>query len=278
MRPVAVVAAVMGIVVAMVAVMAVLFLHRRIHSEHSAETAAREAEREAAAMREAFAAAEPFRTAPSELVEERRRREAAEARVAELEAKVRTLEGAKAPAEVAPPPPKEEVKPKGLHVGEELSEEAVKDLGLDLVAANNVNRILKEEEQRLTEALRAFYAENVKADDPAIYEQTAKQLVIGMVNRMTADLVKLENLPAEEKARMENGGTSLEEILGSETFTGKLAREMHGIRAGTYDELGRFMNKDQLEKFRGTWLGEGAFIWPGGVNADLGPAPPDLKR
>ncbi|MBI2923126.1 MAG: hypothetical protein HYY18_18890 [Planctomycetes bacterium] len=275
MRPVAVVAAVMGVVVAMVAGMAMLLLQRRIHSEHTAETAAREA----VAVQEAGKAAASDRTLADQLAEERRRREAAEERVSELEAKVRTLEGAKAPAEAATPPPAAETdKKKGLCVGEELSEEAVKDLGLDLVAANNVNRILKEEEQRLTEALRAFYAENVKADDPAIYEQTAKQLVIGMVNRMTADLVKLENLPAEEKARMENGSTSLEEILGPETFTSRLAREMHGVRAGTYDELGRFLNKEQLEKLRGTWLGEGAFIWPGGVNADLGPAPPDLRR
>jgi hypothetical protein len=175
------------------------------------------------------------------------------------------------PATLEPPAPATPEK-KPLGVGQALSPDAIASLGLDESQVVAANRVLEDEERRLTERLAAFYLANVPGADPsATAGKSSKELLVAMFPQLTQDIAKLESLPEETRARLKANEASIESVLGEETFLGRLAREMHGARRDTYGELARWLTADQVGKLREDWLGEGSFRWSGGVTMELGP-------
>jgi len=225
------------------------------------------------------AAIAPESVPREELLEQKKVSAGLAERLARAEA---ALETTARKSEVPTPPPdpataKTEEKPgvedPGLSVGEELSAALGEKLGLDPLQISTVNRILKEEEKRITANLQRFYVETGGTDEPGLYEKSARDVLLSMVGKLAPELEVLDKLSEEDRKRVQAGELTMESVLGPGKVLPGLAKELSSARARTYEDLALVLQPEQLEKFRAETLVEGLFKFPGGVRLDFGRAP-----
>lgn len=162
-------------------------------------------------------------------------------------------------------------------LGEDLPEAAAKELGLDPLQVSAVNIAIKEEEKRLTEALQRFYAENFTSD-ASLEGKNGNEVMTKMLPKIMGEVYELAGEDQEKMFGIHTGETSLEELLGPDKLTTKLARELHSIRLQTFEKLSSSLAPDQLAKFREEYWREGSFYWPKGQHFEFGMAPKDMKK
>ncbi|MEK7465836.1 MAG: hypothetical protein AAB074_00355 [Planctomycetota bacterium] len=167
---------------------------------------------------------------------------------------------------------------KVLPLGEEISEEAAKELGLEPGQITAVNLATKDEAKRLTESLQAFYAQYFSADEAGLYEKPGNEVMRLMLGKVMGEVMELSKLPPEKAMGIHTGETSLEELLGPDKVASKLAAAVHAERLKTYEALASSLTPEQLALFRDSYWREGSIYYPGNEHYEFGMAPKDMKK
>ncbi len=167
---------------------------------------------------------------------------------------------------------------KVLPLGEDITEAAAKELGLEAGQVTAVNLASKDEAKRIAEALQRFYAENFNAQEEGLYEKPGNELMRLMLGKVMAEVMELNKLPPEKAMGIHTGETSLEELLGPDKVASKLAAVVHAQRLKTYESLASALTPDQLAKFRDEFWREGSIYYPNNEHYEFGMAPKDMKK
>ncbi|KAF0245048.1 MAG: hypothetical protein FD180_1985 [Planctomycetota bacterium] len=167
---------------------------------------------------------------------------------------------------------------KVLPLGVDITEAAAKELGLEPGQIAAVNLAMKDEAKRLSESLQAFYAENFNAQEEGLYEKPGNELMRLMLGKVMGEVMELSKLPPEKAMGIHTGETSLEELLGADKVSSKLAATVHAERLKTYEALASSLTPEQLALFRDTYWREGSIYYPGQEHYEFGMAPKDMKK
>ena len=167
---------------------------------------------------------------------------------------------------------------KVLPLGEDISEAAAKELGLEPGQITAVNLATKDEAKRLTESLQAFYAQYFSAEEAGLYEKPGNEVMRLMLGKVMGEVMELSKLPPEKTMGMHTGETSLEELLGPDKIASKLAAAVHAERLKTYEALASSLTPEQLALFRDSYWREGSIYYPGQEHYEFGMAPKEMKK
>jgi hypothetical protein len=124
--------------------------------------------------------------------------------------------------------------------------------------------------------MRRFYSEQVDPNATGTFEKTGQELILSMMGKMAPDLKELNKLPPDEAQKI-HFSSSIEEVLGPDKFLSKLAREVHGVRLKTYEDLAMALTPEQLAKVKDTYLREGSMYFKD-MPLEFGLAPKDMKK
>lgn len=167
---------------------------------------------------------------------------------------------------------------KVLPLGQDITEEAAKELGLEPGQIAAVNLASKDEEKRIAEALQRFYAENFNAQEEGLYQKPGNELMRLMLGKVMGEVMELSKLPQEKAMGIHTGETSLEELLGPDKVASKLAATLHAQRLKTYEALATSLTPEQLAKFRDEFWREGSIYYPNNEHYEFGMAPKEMKK
>lgn len=167
---------------------------------------------------------------------------------------------------------------KVLPLGEDITEAAAKELGLEAGQVTAVNLASKDEAKRIAEALQRFYAEHFNAQEEGLYEKPGNELMRLMLGKVMGEVMELSKLPQEKAMGIHTGETSLEELLGPDKVASKLAAVLHAQRLKTYETLATSLTPEQLARFRDEFWREGSIYYPNNEHYEFGMAPKEMKK
>ncbi|MCX7702768.1 MAG: hypothetical protein N2234_01505 [Planctomycetota bacterium] len=157
-----------------------------------------------------------------------------------------------------------EIFTKALTIGEEVPEEAAKDLDLTEGQRLSLNDVLKDESGRMREALKGFLKENVKIASEEVEKMDFAKLVMSALTAITEDIQNLQKLSEDKEAaqKMMEGRFDLVEFLGKESPTVRLGYALYKQRKKTQEEMRRFLTEEQTKKVNETYLREDIYKFP----------------
>ncbi len=156
-------------------------------------------------------------------------------------------------------------------IGDSLSETAIKDLGLNKEQVEDVNAVLKDEGERMTERLREFAAELVDGKTAEDFkDKNGVQISMEIQSYFMDDLKKLMALPPEKQAALQTGEKHVVEFLPKDSRLVRIIKVFYDERQATYRSLGSTMDEKTEAKFKEKYLQSGTFIFPGGAGYGMG--------
>lgn len=162
-------------------------------------------------------------------------------------------------------------------LGEGLTDEAVRKLGLDEEEKSRIESAVAEEEQRLHAGLEMFARESERIGDPKPGETTP-----GLLTRllhesgMTESMMKFHEENPEALEMLHDGRLSLRDVLGEKSDAYRLLSVMRETRRQTHDDVGRILDAGRAAVFAGEIHPPGLYNFKGNLNlALMGPLTPE---
>ncbi|TET34226.1 MAG: hypothetical protein E3J72_14795 [Planctomycetota bacterium] len=151
-------------------------------------------------------------------------------------------------------------------IGTPLTESAIKDLGLDKDQVANINDVLKDEGERMTERLRELAESLVEGKTVEDFkDMNGFQISVEIKPYFDDELKKLMSESAENLKAMQMGEKHIVNFLSKDSNLYKINKAFYKERQATYDELAVHMDQETLDKFKNKYFESGSFIFPGGT-------------
>jgi hypothetical protein len=160
-------------------------------------------------------------------------------------------------------------------IGGKLSKKMIEDLGLDENQVANVNDVLKNEGERMTERLREFATTILDGTTVEDFgNMNGTEISIKLQSHFMDDLKQLATASEEDRVAFSTGDKSFIKFLPKDSNLVKITKFFYNERMETYDELAVHMDEETLSKFKKEYLGSGTFVFPGGANYGMGEIDP----
>ncbi len=157
-----------------------------------------------------------------------------------------------------------------LQLGQALSEEAIMELGLDAETAAIINKLLKDEGARATQALAQFLLDNIPNPPQDLKQLSAKQLLMKIMPHLAGELKLMGALPRKEQIKLARGKTDLLDYLSPHSTTAKLLYALHNVRQQTYGKVEPNLPAGKMTTFKKKYLPPDDFLFPGNLNLAFG--------
>ena len=152
----------------------------------------------------------------------------------------------------------------GLVIGEKVSDEVAEKLGINDVEKQIIEEKLKEEADRMEQALLDFLREDAARNIDEFKDKSLTELMkVVFDEKMNEEAMNFyKNMKPEDWMEIMSGKKDLLDMMGRDSLLAKLGHRLWKERKRTLDDLQLNLSDETMKKLNDTYLREDVFIFP----------------
>ena len=152
----------------------------------------------------------------------------------------------------------------GLVIGEEVSDEVAEKLGINDVEKQIIEEKLKEEADRMKQALLDFLREDAARNIDEFKDKSLMELMKATFDKkMQEEIMNFyKNMKSEDRIGIMSGKKDLLDVMGRDSLLAKLGYRLWKERKRTLNDLQLDLSDETMKKLNDSYLREDVFIFP----------------